>query len=92
VQVRVEGWELGNAEVQASNEELVASNEELQSTNEELHSVNEELYTVNAEYQHKIEELTQVTADLENLLLASIAVSFQHYFESQVEEGRKISE
>jgi hypothetical protein len=25
-------------------------------------------------------------------LLASIAVSFQHYFESQVEEGRKISE
>lgn len=44
---------------------------DLQSTNEELHSVNEELYTVNAEYQHKIEELTQVTADLENLFLAT---------------------
>ena len=25
-------------------------------------------------------------------LMASIAISFQHYFESQVEEGRKISE
>lgn len=68
LQATVEEMETSNEELQATNEELVASNEELQSTNEELHSVNEELYTVNAEYQKKIDELTEVTADLENLL------------------------
>lgn len=68
LQATLEEMETSNEELQATNEELVASNEELQSTNEELHSVNEELYTVNAEYQKKIDELTEVTADLENLL------------------------
>ncbi len=71
LQALIEEQESSNEELQATNEELVASNEELQSTNEELHSVNEELYTVNAEYQQKIEELTQVKADLENLLRAT---------------------
>ncbi len=51
-----------------ASEELIASNEELQSTNEELHSVNEELYTVNAEYQSKIQELTKLNNDMDNLL------------------------
>jgi two-component system CheB/CheR fusion protein len=64
----IEELETSNEELQATNEELVASNEELQSTNEELHSVNEELYTVNAEYQNKIDELTQLTNDMDNLL------------------------
>jgi len=68
LQATVEELETSNEELQATNEELVASNEELQSTNEELHSVNEELYTVNAEYQKKIVELTELTADLDNLL------------------------
>ncbi len=68
LQAMVEEMETSNEELQASNEELVASNEELQSTNEELHSVNEELYTVNAEYQRKIAELTELTADMDNLL------------------------
>ena len=68
LQAMIEEQESSNEELQATNEELVASNEELQSTNEELHSVNEELYTVNAEYLHKIEELTQLTADMDNLL------------------------
>lgn len=68
LQATVEELETSNEELQAANEELVASNEELQSTNEELHSVNEELYTVNAEYQRKINELTQLTNDMENLL------------------------
>ena len=54
--------------MQSSNEELIASNEELQSTNEELQSVNEELYTVNSEHIRKIEELTQLYADMDNLL------------------------
>lgn len=68
LQATIEELETANEELQAANEELVASNEELQSTNEELHSVNEELYTVNAEYQKKIIELTELTADMDNLM------------------------
>ncbi len=68
LQATVEELETSNEELQASNEELMASNEELQSTNEELHSVNEELYTVNAEYEQKIQELGQITKDMNNLL------------------------
>lgn len=68
LQATVEELETSNEELQSSNEELIASNEELQSTNEELQSVNEELYTVNAEYQNKIEELTELNNDIDNLL------------------------
>ncbi|MEM0927049.1 MAG: PAS domain-containing protein, partial [Planctomycetota bacterium] len=68
LQATVEELETSNEELQSTNEELIASNEELQSTNEELHSVNEELYTVNSEHKQKIEELTQLTSDMDNLL------------------------
>lgn len=68
LQATVEELETSNEELQSSNEELIASNEELQSTNEELQSVNEELYTVNSEYQIKIEELTRLNSDINNLL------------------------
>ena len=68
LQAIVEELESSNEEQQASNEELIASNEELQSTNEELHSVNEEIHTVNAEYQSKIQELTELGNDIDNLL------------------------
>lgn len=68
LQATVEELETSNEELQASNEELIASNEELQSTNEELQSVNEELFTVNSEYQSKIEELTLLNNDVNNLL------------------------
>ena len=68
LQTTIEELETSNEELQSTNEELVAANEELQSTNEELHSVNEELYTVNSEHQRKIEELTQMTYDMNNLL------------------------
>ena len=68
LQATVEELESSNEELQSTNEELIASNEELQSTNEELHSVNEELYTVNAEHKQKIEELTQLSNDMDNLL------------------------
>ena len=68
LQAIVEELESSNEEQQASNEELIASNEELQSTNEELHSVNEEIHTVNAEYQSKIQELTELGHDVDNLL------------------------
>jgi len=68
LQATIEELETTNEEQQATNEELIASNEELQSTNEELHSVNEELFTVNAEYQSKIQELTELNTDVDNLL------------------------
>ncbi|HEX9101884.1 MAG TPA: chemotaxis protein CheB, partial [Polyangia bacterium] len=68
LQATIEELETANEELQATNEELVASNEELQSTNEELHSVNEELYTVNVEHQRKIQQLGEMTDDLDNLL------------------------
>ncbi len=64
----VEEIEVSNEELQSANEELVSANEELQSTNEELHSVNEELCTVNDEFKAKIEELTELTNDMEHLL------------------------
>lgn len=77
LQAMIEEQESSNEELQATNEELVASNEELQSTNEELHSVNEELYTVNAEYQHKIDELSRLTADMDNLLqITDVGIMF----------------
>jgi two-component system CheB/CheR fusion protein len=71
LQATIEELETSNEELQAANEELLASNEELQSTNEELQSTNEELYTVNAEYQNKINELTELNNDVDNLLTGS---------------------
>ncbi|MCA9752654.1 MAG: PAS domain S-box protein [Gemmatimonadetes bacterium] len=68
LQTTVEELATTTEEHQATNEELLASNEELHSTNEELQSVNEELYSVNAEYQKKIQELTVVNNDMDNLL------------------------
>jgi len=67
LQATVEELETSNEELQSSNEELIASNEELQSTNEELQSVNEELYTVNSEHIRKIDELMELSSDIENL-------------------------
>lgn len=71
LQATIEALETSNEELQSTNEELLAANEELQSTNEELQSVNEELYTVNAEYQKKIAQLTELTNDIDNLLLST---------------------
>ena len=71
LQATIEELQTTNEELQATNEELLAANEELQSTNEELQSVNEELNTVNAEYQNKVLELTELNADLDNLMTSS---------------------
>ncbi len=68
LQATNEELQTSNEELQATNEELLAANEELQSTNEELQATNEELHTVNAEYQRKIDELTELNADMDNLL------------------------
>jgi len=71
LQATVEELETSNEELQSSNEELLATNEELQSTNEELQSVNEELQTVNSESQYRIEELNELTNDINNLFASS---------------------
>jgi two-component system CheB/CheR fusion protein len=71
LQATIEEVETTNEELQATNEELLSANEELQSTNEELQSVNEELITVNAEYQNKIQELTDLNNDVNNLLAST---------------------
>lgn len=78
LQASIEQYETVQEELRASNEELQSSNEELRSTleeletsKEELQSMNEELQTVNQENRHKVEELSQLSGDLHNLLTAS---------------------
>src|SRR3954470_4097253 len=66
-----------NEELQSSNEELRSTMEELETSREELQSLNEELQTLNQENKHKVEELSQLSGDLHNLLQAtSIATVF----------------
>ncbi len=57
-----------NEELQSTNEEMQSSNEELKTSREELQSTNEELTTVNVELQHKVDELSRVNSDINNLL------------------------
>jgi PAS domain S-box-containing protein len=75
LQATIEEFESGQEEMKASNEEMQSTNEELRSTleeletsKEELQSINEELQTVNQENRHKVEELSQLSSDLHNLL------------------------
>ncbi len=68
LQSSLEEQETSNEELNAANEELIASNEELQSTNEELSSVNEELRTLNDEHQRRLDQVLELTADLEQLM------------------------
>jgi two-component system CheB/CheR fusion protein len=74
----IEQYETSQEEMKAANEELQSTNEELRSTmeeletsKEELQSMNEELKTANEENQHKVAELSQMSADLHNLIAAS---------------------
>ncbi len=75
LQATVEEFETSQEEMKASNEEMQSTNEELRSTmeeletsKEELQSINEELQTLNQENRHKVEELSQLSSDLHNLL------------------------
>ena len=74
----IEEYETSQEEMKASSEEMQSTNEELRSTleeletsKEELQSINEELQTVNQQNRHKVEELAQLTGDLQNLLAAT---------------------
>ena len=60
-----------NEELQSVNEELQSTNEELETSKEELQSTNEELVTVNAELIKKVEELSEVNNDVNNLLAST---------------------
>ena len=78
LQVIIEEYETSREEMKATNEEMQSANEELRSTmeeletsKEELQSINEELQTVNQENRHKVEELSQLSSDLQNLLAAT---------------------
>ena len=57
-----------NEELQSTNEELQSANEELTTSKEEMQSMNEEMQTVNAELQCKVDELSQASNDMKNLL------------------------
>jgi len=57
-----------NEELQSANEELQSTNEELTTSKEEMQSMNEELQTLNAELQAKVDELSQASNDMKNLL------------------------
>jgi two-component system, chemotaxis family, CheB/CheR fusion protein len=78
LQVLIEEYETSKEEMKASNEEMQSTNEELRSTmeeletsKEELQSINEELQTVNQQNRHKVEELSQLSTDLQNLLVST---------------------
>jgi two-component system, chemotaxis family, CheB/CheR fusion protein len=74
----IEQYETSQEEMRAANEELQSTNEELRSTmeeletsKEELQSMNEELQTVNQENRNRVDELSQLTSDLNNLMAAT---------------------
>lgn len=71
LQAALEEQETSNEELNAANEELIASNEELQSSNEELSALNEELRTLNDEHHRRLEEVFELTADLEQILTST---------------------
>jgi len=60
-----------NEELQSTNEELQSTNEELTTSKEEMQSMNEELQTVNAESQAKVDQLSQASNDMKNLLAST---------------------
>ena len=57
-----------NEELQSTNEELQSTNEELTTSKEEMQSMNEELQTVNTELESKVDEHSQASDDMKNLL------------------------
>ena len=65
---QAEELKASNEELQAINEELRSATEELETSREELQSLNEELRTVNQELKVKVDEQTQSSNDLQNLI------------------------
>ena len=57
-----------NEELQSTNEELQSTNEELTTSKEEMQSMNEELHLLNHALQARVDELSQASDDMKNLL------------------------
>lgn len=68
MQISQEEFKSSNEELQSCNEELQSTNEELTTTKEEIQSSNEELKTINFELQAKLDDLSLVTSDMNNLM------------------------
>ncbi len=68
MQTSQEEFRSANEELQSTNEELQSTNEELTTSKEEMQSMNEELQTVNTELRLKVDELSQASNDMKNLL------------------------
>jgi PAS domain S-box-containing protein len=67
-EIQAEELKASNEELHAVNEELRSAAEELETGREELQSINEELTTVNQELNVKIEEVSQTSNNLQNLI------------------------
>jgi len=70
-ETQTEELKASNEELQAINEELRSATEELETSKEELQSLNEELQTVNHELKDKVDEISRINSDLQNLLAAT---------------------
>ncbi len=68
MQTSQEEFRSANEELQSTNEELQSTNEELTTSKEEMQSMNEELQTLNTELQDKVDQLSQASNDMKNLL------------------------
>jgi len=68
MQISQEEFKSSNEELQSCNEELQSTNEELTTTKEEVQSSNEELKSINFELQAKLDDLSLVTSDMNNLM------------------------
>jgi two-component system CheB/CheR fusion protein len=67
-EISTEELKATNEELQAINEELRSATEELETSKEELQSLNEELTTLNNELKEKVDEISNMNADLQNLM------------------------
>ena len=60
-----------NEELQTSNAEIRAANEELQGSNLELQEANKDMCSLNAQYGQKLQELQELTDDMDNCFNAT---------------------
>jgi two-component system CheB/CheR fusion protein len=68
LQATIEELESSNEEIKSTNEELQSANEELETSQEEAQSINEELVTLNNELENKVDQLSWVNSDINNIL------------------------
>ncbi len=71
LQATIEELETANEELRSTSEESQSANEELMSANEELETSREELVIMNSELQGKVMQLSDLSSDMENLLVST---------------------